>query len=216
MAEPLCRICLASDRVTAAQEVDHIVPLHLGGHATERGNLQPLCVNCHLAKSNAETTGRAFNMTPEWLWPKGTLTVVCGPPGAGKNTYVAQHAKPGDAVIDLDELIAELFGVHGHDNTDMDKIGTAIGERNARLSRLPDNGTAWLIASAPSMTERAYWKERGATVVLLNPGHIECIRRSSGRSRNYQQAVLRWFANYGTVKKLSATKQTIGADGWPV
>ena len=51
-AEPLCRICLTSDRVTAAQEVDHITPLHLGGHATERGNLRALCRQCHVDVTN--------------------------------------------------------------------------------------------------------------------------------------------------------------------
>ena len=51
--EPLCRACLAEDRVTAAAEVDHIVPLHKGG-TDERSNLQALCPDCHEAKTRAE------------------------------------------------------------------------------------------------------------------------------------------------------------------
>ena len=33
-----------------------------------------------------------------------TVHLVCGPPGAGKTTHVAQHAGPDDVVIDLDEI----------------------------------------------------------------------------------------------------------------
>lgn len=51
--EPLCRACQAEDRVTAAAEVDHVVPLHKGG-TDEWSNLQPLCVSCHEAKTRAE------------------------------------------------------------------------------------------------------------------------------------------------------------------
>ena len=214
--EPLCRTCLASGRVTVAAEIDHITPLHMGGHATDLDNLQPLCQPCHEAKTTTEAGDRAFSMTPDWLWPKGKLTVVCGPPGAGKTTYVSQHAKPGDVVVDLDDIIADLFGVHGHDVNDMAKVGAAIRERNRRLALLGNGDTVWLIASAPSMTERAYWKARGAAVVLLNPGHTICIKRASGRSRDYKQAVLRWYAEYGTVKRIGAVKRTIGLDGWAV
>lgn len=51
--EPLCRACQSQDRVTAAAEVDHIKPLHLGG-TDERSNLQPLCAECHEQKTRAE------------------------------------------------------------------------------------------------------------------------------------------------------------------
>ena len=34
-------------------EVDHIVPLHLGG-TNDLGNLQALCRGCHISKSSAE------------------------------------------------------------------------------------------------------------------------------------------------------------------
>lgn len=48
--EPLCRHCLASGRVTAATEVDHVIPLHKGGSDTD-GNCQSLCGPCHRAKT---------------------------------------------------------------------------------------------------------------------------------------------------------------------
>jgi 5-methylcytosine-specific restriction protein A len=54
--EPLCRACAAEGRVAAAVELDHIVPLSKGG-GHEEDNLQPLCGDCHAAKS-AKDMGR--------------------------------------------------------------------------------------------------------------------------------------------------------------
>jgi 5-methylcytosine-specific restriction endonuclease McrA len=48
--EPLCRLKLAGCEQFAS-EVDHIQPLSLGGHPTDRDNLQPVCHSCHLRKT---------------------------------------------------------------------------------------------------------------------------------------------------------------------
>ena len=53
----LCQSCLP-DRVTVATDVDHIVPLHLGGGDNEE-NLQSLCRECHDEKTIREGSGRA-------------------------------------------------------------------------------------------------------------------------------------------------------------
>lgn len=55
---PLCALCAAAGRVAAAVEVDHVVPLHLGG-SNARSNLQGLCVPCHERKTAAEAARRA-------------------------------------------------------------------------------------------------------------------------------------------------------------
>ena len=52
-AEPRCLSCLQHGRLSAANEVDHIVPLQHGG-TDDVGNLQPLCHDCHANKSVAE------------------------------------------------------------------------------------------------------------------------------------------------------------------
>lgn len=49
--EPLCRECLKRGVVRAAEYADHIVALANGGPDTE-DNLQPLCKDCHDAKTN--------------------------------------------------------------------------------------------------------------------------------------------------------------------
>lgn len=47
---PLCANCLKTGRVSPAEEIDHIVPLHKGGQETPE-NRQSLCIPCHRAKT---------------------------------------------------------------------------------------------------------------------------------------------------------------------
>lgn len=57
--EPLCRMCKAIGKVSEAVEVDHIIPLVMGG-SNDDANLQPLCHKHHAektAKENAELNG---------------------------------------------------------------------------------------------------------------------------------------------------------------
>lgn len=54
--EPLCRECAKAGRVTAAEDVDHIVPRARGG-TDDRANLQPLCAPCHSTKTATEDGG---------------------------------------------------------------------------------------------------------------------------------------------------------------
>lgn len=58
-SEPLCRKCRKYDRVTLAEEVDHIKPLWEGGEEYDRDNLQSLCSPCHIEKTSEEAKRRA-------------------------------------------------------------------------------------------------------------------------------------------------------------
>ena len=51
-------ICQSCGRLTADGEVDHIIPLHLGGQESS-SNRQWLCVECHESKSKGEGDLRA-------------------------------------------------------------------------------------------------------------------------------------------------------------
>jgi len=54
---PLCVHCLACGRVTPATEVDHRVPLSVGG-TDDPANLDPVCTDCHRAKSARDAARR--------------------------------------------------------------------------------------------------------------------------------------------------------------
>ena len=47
---PLCVKCESKGRITAATEVDHVIPLHQGG-TDDFDNLQALCHDCHAEKT---------------------------------------------------------------------------------------------------------------------------------------------------------------------
>jgi 5-methylcytosine-specific restriction protein A len=57
--EPICRPCQAKTppRVTASEEVDHIIALEDGG-AEDRDNMQGICRACHLSKTAEEAKRR--------------------------------------------------------------------------------------------------------------------------------------------------------------
>jgi len=54
---PLCRECAKLGRTCGAVEVDHILPLSLGG-TNDRNNLQPICRECHERKTAKENSYR--------------------------------------------------------------------------------------------------------------------------------------------------------------
>jgi 5-methylcytosine-specific restriction enzyme A len=60
---PLCAECQRVGRVTRAVERDHIVPLYEGGTDTP-DNTQGLCLDCHNAKSIAESTRARLRSIP--------------------------------------------------------------------------------------------------------------------------------------------------------
>jgi 5-methylcytosine-specific restriction enzyme A len=51
LQEPLCRICQAAGRITAAVEVDHVREHHGDWNSFILGDKQSLCAECHRAKS---------------------------------------------------------------------------------------------------------------------------------------------------------------------
>lgn len=52
--EPLCRECKRENRITAAEMVDHIIPIKQGGETLAEANLQSLCNTCHARKRQSE------------------------------------------------------------------------------------------------------------------------------------------------------------------
>ena len=55
----LCQVCLDDGRVTVADEVDHVVPLHRGGSDTD-ANKQSICFAHHQEKSERERAERGW------------------------------------------------------------------------------------------------------------------------------------------------------------
>lgn len=200
----LCQPCKRTDRLTQAKQVDHIVPKFEGG-TDDLDNLQAICLACHAVKTDTESAraqGRPVKpQVGEDGWPDKErerrevfgfsiphglapsqipVTIISGPPAAGKSTYVRDNAGPNDLVIDFDDYLERIGAIKW--TKDRAQVRQAFRMRDEDLWSLGrrTTGQAWLIATAPTRAERDAWKRalgKHATVTVLNVPAEQCIAR---------------------------------------
>lgn len=200
-----CRRCWHQEADSSQLVADHVEP-HRGNEGLfwDPANLQCLCKSCHDGWKQAHEKG-GYVLRPDWIRRPGVpVTLVCGPPASGKSTFVARQARPGDAIIDLDLIVADLRGELLRHDWDRDRwLAPAIRRRNELLADLADrrDGRAWVVMSAPRHREREWWKQKlGAEVVVLELAARECMRRAlsdPGRDADATcLAITRWWQEY--------------------
>ena len=133
---------------------------------------------------------------PKGLLPSNIpLTIVFGPPCAGKSTYVGKHSQEGDIVIDLDDIVEKITGERWPTNTD--HLPKAIAQRNKVIRSLSTKrtGRAWLILTGPSVRERSWWKRKlGADMEIIDPGVRVCLDRCEDRGTPWLvHPILLWY-----------------------
>ncbi len=97
------------------------------------------------------------------------LTVITGPPCAGKTTYARQHALPGDITVDFD-AIAQALGSpasHGHDSHLAEVAAAAWSAAIREALNRPGRHRTWIIDSKPSPWRRGEYDRAGARYVRL-------------------------------------------------
>lgn len=129
------------------------------------------------------------------------VVLVCGPPAAGKSTWVAEHAAPGDRVIDLDAICRRLGSKdpHQHPQTILEQARRARAAEEALVARMTA-GTAWVLRTMPEPDRRArHAAALGATeVVVLTADPATAKARAQRDSRPaWTGAVIdRWWNRY--------------------
>lgn len=120
-----------------------------------------------------------------------TIRTICGPPGAGKSTYVADHAGPEDLVVDLDEI-----------RTRYSDRETAASVRSLmeRTARDYQRGDVWIIRTLADPADRHDHAARvGAdeVIVLATPAE-EATRRAQERdgTTDLVEPITRWWETY--------------------
>ena len=198
-------------------EVDHIEAVYGADDPLfwKEGNHQVLRKACHSLKTVVEDGG--FGQThPSWIpKPISPVTIVCGAPGSGKNTYIEEHKGLYDKVIDLDECFKIVCGKHGHDAPD-DAVSGALRVRNKQLAQLADekHNHVWFIVGAPTQRERDWWSNLlCADVVHIDTSRDECIKRIRPDRRLF---VDKYFIASTKDWRGPPVKTEIGLDGWPV
>ncbi|HEY8450600.1 MAG TPA: HNH endonuclease, partial [Bacillota bacterium] len=188
--EPLCRPCREQGRVTPAEHVHHIVPLRAGG-TNDESNLMPVCQACH----NRLTAEERKQVIPTPSGTRPAVTIVCGPPGAGKTEYVRQRAAWGDLIVDLDALYMALSGLPMYEKPEalLPFVAEARDAILKRLQRPSEVRRAWVIGSYPKRRERQELARRlQADVVVLAAPPLECYRRIQSDPRRSSKAEL-WY-----------------------
>lgn len=132
------------------------------------------------------------------------ITVVLGPPAAGKSTYVAQRAKPGDITIDYDDLVQALTPIAvDRAQRDANPVVVAVAQAARRAAideaiRHRNKANVWIIDSTPPRNRLAYYQQLGARVHTVDPGYAECMRRArEQRNPRLQQVCHDWYAERG-------------------
>lgn len=201
-----CQMCGLLDGDTSQLVADHVEPHRGDPDKFWHGPLQTLCKPCHdSTKQRIERSVRRASTKPEWLKPSAIpLTIVCGPPAAGKTTYVKDRASKGDTVIDLDAIVSAMTGgpMHGWDRERW--LHPALFKRNAMLGRLcqAKSGRAWFIVGEPKAEGRQWWRAKlGASdVVVIETSEAQCIANAvTDSNRNQKQtadAIVDWWFRY--------------------
>lgn len=131
----------------------------------------------------------------------GPVTVVCGPPGAGKSTYVREAMEPGDLILDMDLIYRALTDGPDKPNAILPFAAEARDAVLARLSRRNQLRHAWIVTSAPRRADREPYIRAGARLIMRLADPRECKRRilaDPGRASDvdWLRLVDEWWANY--------------------
>lgn len=131
------------------------------------------------------------------------VTLVCGPPCAGKTTWVARHAAPGDLVLDFDQIArGELGSPFKWDHTPRvwREAERLIRTRMRALGEHGPDRPSWVIRAIPDgHTRDVVAGNIGATRrMLLLPPRQALNRRALARPDPVETraAIARWLADY--------------------
>ena len=180
-----------------AGEVDHDIPIRLGGSKLDTSNLNSLCHDCHVRKTRKEDGWNGGN-------EKKKVIVVCGAPGSGKSTWVKNNSRKGDLILDFDKLMSAICNFPLHRKPEhLLKYGWEA--RDAILNHLDKSEEyirAFIIITGESRRKRDEFRARyGAKVVVLETPELVCLQRvendlNRDHSFDWSSLVSYWWSHY--------------------
>ena len=180
----LCTSC--GHRV--ATEADHILSARLVvdnfgvDEFYNPDRCQGLCHSCHSSKTAHECgwAGRKGTRL-EQLTPRNNTTVVCGPAGSGKTTYVLNHKQADDLIWDYNEVMAQVTGLPLYQSLP-GAVGSVLAHRDAFIeSTAHSPHHVWVIVSNPKAVIVRMLEEAGAKVIILDTPDEVCQQRLQAR-----------------------------------
>lgn len=198
-----------------AQIVHHKIPLtndnlYNSKIALDWDNLEALCRKCHAEahkdRDYISVKGAEFDADGNLIkQQRARVTIVWGPPGSGKSTYVAEHKGDKDLILDLDYICAALIGEPSDIYRDhyhvldvalllRDYLYTIIERREGKWEK------CFIVTStANRYTVNALADRLDAEIVNMGTSLDECIRRIQADNRRgnkkgkFVAITRRWF-----------------------
>jgi len=187
LQNPFCYMC---DDYTLATDVDHIVPVRLGGDFWNSANHQPLCKSCHYSKSSQESRvskSRDLLLTnikhQELKDIKRNIIFIVGNLASGKSTAVKLLAK---------QYKYNVYAIDDY-RIKYNQGNTLAGEEHAKLKFQEDifegrdmivemSGASNLFSYIYNSFDRLFYTNK--TLILIYCDEHECIRRHKERNNN--------------------------------
>ncbi|MDQ2875438.1 MAG: AAA family ATPase [Actinomycetota bacterium] len=126
--------------------------------------------------------------------------MITGPPCGGKTTYLREHAKPGDIVVDFNAIARALGSPVSHDHAEPLRHVARMA-RNAAITEAAaqhrKGHAAWVIDSTPSPQRSRMYQSAHAVIVIATADPAELHRRASAeRPERWHGLIDEWLAGH--------------------
>lgn len=111
------------------------------------------------------------------------IHVVLGPPCSGKSTYVREHKKDGDIVVDFDRLAEALGNDEKHAAPSPIKEVAFIARGAVIKEICKKDYEAWIIHTKPTEFQRKLYDEAGAEYIEMDTDMQTCLERCEADDR---------------------------------
>lgn len=184
-------------------------------------NLELLCRSCHIEEHEKHKNlkqGRPAREADIRIMfddngqpiPRGQVKVVWGCPASGKSTYVRQHMRHMDIVVDLDNILHCFTGL----TNKVDSQGDISDYLPAMLlirssvykavkEGLPGVRTAWIVAGLPKRSDRQQMSVTfpDATFIFVESTLEKCLSNTEGdnnrtNKERQRRIITEWFRNF--------------------
>lgn len=158
-------------------------------------NVKIRCHDCHNRKHNR-------------FGPKAEQGVflIYGPPLSGKTTYVMEHMRRGDLVVDMDKLYSAISLLPEYDKP-AELLKNVFGVRDLLIDNIKTRygkwRSAWIIGGYPEKYRREQVADAtGATIIYCEATRDECLQRLEAdegrrnRRDEWTKYISAWFEKY--------------------